>query len=64
MAKIVRIFDPAAITLVNRRATAENRSAANSAATTILEALLPIYGEASEAAGKIRQEGESVNENH
>jgi len=64
MAKTIRIFDPDAMFLINRRAAAERRSAANAAATTILEALLPVYGTPKDAAATIREEAAGVNENH
>ncbi len=38
-AKIVFIKDPKALALINERAAKENRSAANAATTTVIEAL-------------------------
>jgi plasmid stability protein len=64
MGNAVRIVDASVIRLIRLRAAAEHRSAANAAGATILEALLPIYGEPKEPGEKIRAGAEAVKDNN
>lgn len=52
MAKVIRLVDEIAVRLVNARAEHENRSAANAAETTIIEALTDTYGKQGEDTPK------------
>lgn len=48
MAKAIRIIDSEAVELINARAEAEHRPAANAASATIIEGLRDRYGKPSQ----------------